>query len=277
MTEHRTVVHEMAAIPASDGDGVQLKRVMSPKLHEWLDPFLMLDEIRSEKSQGLGGGFPPHPHRGIETISYMLKGGFRHEDHLGNRREISPGGMQWMTAGKGIIHSEMPLPEDGELHGFQLWLNLPAERKMTDPDYRDVAQDELPEIPLENGSVRVLSGQFEFDGQVYHGPVTREETQPILMDVTLAKGALELPVTSEKVLIYVYEGEVRVGDRPLSESTLAVLSENGLLQIQGKGGLLVLGGAPLKEPVVQRGPFVMNTREEIELAMEEYREGRFIN
>ncbi|MGI9274407.1 MAG: pirin family protein [Endozoicomonas sp.] len=282
--KRRGIQEVLEAVPASDGAGVRLKRVMALQARELMDPFLMLDEIRADSEDELGAGFPPHPHRGIETISCMLKGGFRHEDHMGNRREVNNGGMQWMTAGRGVIHSEMPLPEQGTLHGFQIWLNLPADRKMVAPDYHDVRAEEIPEVSFDGGRGRILAGQLQLDGTEYLGAVQRDVTDPLVLDINMnGNGRLLLPVNAEKLMVYVYRGQVSIecdgSSGTLQESALGILSDTGDLEITAAAdsGFLVLGGTPLNESVVQHGPFVMNTREEIDQAISDYREGRLVN
>ena len=281
MKNTRNVMHRIDAVPASDGAGVQLQRIMSQPPHRLMDPFLMLDELKAEDEEALGGGFPPHPHRGVETISCMLVGGFRHEDHMGNRREVGNGGMQWMKSGRGVIHSEMPLPEQGRLHGFQIWLNMPRDTKMDNPEYRDVDRNGIPEFLLPDGKCRVLLGSIQGDETLVKAPVVREHTQALMLDVHIkANGRVVLSINSSKVMIYVYQGAVNVvGNESVTsvdQSSLAVMSESGNLVMTASdhSGLLVLAGEPLNEPVVQSGPFVMNTQNEIEQAFADYREGR---
>ena len=284
MSAARSVIHSIDAVPASDGAGVQLKRIMSQPPHQLMDPFLMLDELKADHKEALGGGFPPHPHRGIETISCMLVGGFRHEDHMGNRREVGNGGIQWMKSGRGVIHSEMPLPEQDRLHGFQIWLNMPRRAKMDDPQYLDIDRDAIPEWPLPEGKCRVLVGSLKNNDIQVQAPVVRQETQALMLDVQMEAGdRVVLPVTLSKAMIYVYQGLVNVAgsDSVISvgQSTLAVLSESGDLELTAseQSGFLVLAGEPLNEPVVQSGPFVMNTREEIEQAFQAYRAGELVD
>ena len=270
----RTVTRIVDAQPASDGDGVKLKRVMGRLSHELMDPFLMLDELRSDEGDELGGGFPSHPHRGIETVSIMLKGGFRHEDHMGNQREVSSGGMQWMNAGRGVIHSEMPIVDDQQMHGFQLWLNLPQKNKMSEPGYWDVEAGDIPEVVLSGGTGRLLAGTLEVAGEQFKGAMERDITEPLIVDLHLLENSKQrLKISSEKALFYVYRGSVQVEEQVVNEGQLALLSEGDELVLNTKQdcGLLLLGGKPLKEPVAQYGPFVMNTQEEIMQAMTDYR------
>ena len=234
----------------------------------------MLDEISSENSDDLGGGFPPHPHRGIETISYMLNGCFRHEDNLGHRREINSGGIQWMKSGKGIIHSEMPIPEHGLLHGFQIWLNQPSSEKMSQPEYLDLEQQQLPEFD----SGRVLLGRLQLANTVLESPVVRPDQDALLLDIALKqKEQLSLSLNQEKVMVFVYQGRIKEGSQPVATQELGIFSNQGELKLESEedSRFLVLAGKPLNEPVVQHGPFVMNTREEILQTIKDYQSGDF--
>ncbi|MGI9278514.1 MAG: pirin family protein [Endozoicomonas sp.] len=279
----RRLLDVIPARPASDGAGVKLKRVMGSGQHKLMDPFLMLDEIKADGSGDLGSGFPAHPHRGIETVSYMKKGGFRHEDHLGNQRSIKSGGVQWMKSGKGIVHSEMPILENDQLHGFQIWLNMPAAQKMSDPEYLEISKNNFPALSGEGWLARLLLGGVEIDGRQYSAPLQRSATEPLLLDVSLSEGStMKLPVSDIKLMAYVYEGQVKPQgetDQIISESELAVFSEGGelVLRAEKQAGLLILAGHPLNEPVVQYGPFVMNSREEVMQAVQEYQSGEFLN
>ena len=296
MQNSRTVAQLVKAVPASDGAGVKLKRIMSQPPHRLMDPFLMLDELKADSEESLGGGFPPHPHRGIETISCMLLGGFRHEDHMGNRREVGNGGMQWMKSGRGVIHSEMPLPENNRLHGFQIWLNMPRHNKMDAPEYLGINGNDIPEWPLEHGTshgecdgksygksygkCRVLVGSLEDGSKHIKAPVVRDKTRALILDVQVKmNGRINLPVAVSKSMIYVYQGAVNVVGHDsvttVEASTLAVLSESGDLEITANedSGFILLGGEPLNEPVVQSGPFVMNSEDEIEQAFQAYQAG----
>ncbi len=266
------VIH---ATPASDGAGVKLRRVMSGD-STLMDPFLMLDEIAAENGDGLGEGFPSHPHRGIETISYMLKGGFRHEDHLGNKREISSGGMQWMNAGRGIIHSEMPIPENGRIHGFQIWLNLPAKNKLCNPSYQEIPTEQLYEKTFQGGHCRLLSGHLNYEKQLLKGPIERKITDPLLADIALQNGQeINLNLNHKKVMVYLYQGQLSIGGEIISQGSLAIMGQGKELKIDAKknSGLLILAGTPLNEPVVQYGPFVMNSFEQIKEAVKAYNDG----
>lgn len=283
MTQARSLLELVSARPASDGAGVKLKRVMGSGQHKLMDPFLMLDEIRTDGSGDLGAGFPAHPHRGIETVSYMKLGGFRHEDHLGNQRSIESGGVQWMKSGKGIVHSEMPILENNELHGFQIWLNMPAARKMSDPEYLDISENNFPVLSCEGWSARLLVGEVELDGRQLSAPLKREVTDALLLDVSLKQDStIKLPLSHKKLMVYVYEGEVKLQtdtDQLISQSELAVFAEGDELVVSAEcqADFLILAGKPLNEPVVQYGPFVMNSREEVMQAVREYQSGEFLS
>ncbi|MDX1320301.1 MAG: pirin family protein [Oceanospirillum sp.] len=269
------VLNRVKGMPTSDGAGVRLNRVIgTPQLRN-LDPFLMLDEFRSDQADDYIAGFPPHPHRGFETITYMLHGAMKHEDHLGNVGMLTSGGVQWMTAGEGIIHSEMPMQEDGLLWGFQFWLNLPAEEKMKAPFYQDLAPEEIPEVQDDNGVLRrVVAGTSKGT----EGPIQREATQPLMVDFRIQQAtelSHDLP-EGHQGFIYVYEGSVEVPDAGLTLSRGELLAFTGdelRLKSADQAGVLMVAGKPLKEPIVQYGPFVMNTAEEIQQAMVDYQNG----
>jgi redox-sensitive bicupin YhaK (pirin superfamily) len=285
----RTLTQIIPSVPTSDGAGVKLRRSLGSQRGFHVDPFLMLDEFYSDDPKDYIAGFPAHPHRGFETVTYMLDGHMRHEDHLGNRGDLSPGDVQWMTAARGIIHSEMPQQSEGRMRGFQLWLNLPSKEKMNPAHYRDIPAQQIPTLQLSSGaSAKVIAGSVRFDGQSVSGPVNTADapltTDPLYLDLKLPAGvALEVPVTrGHNAFLYVYEGEARVGE-PHDAQTLpyraaGVLSDGDSVRVEGgeRGAqLLLLAARPLREPVVQYGPFVMNTRQEIEQAVEDYRSGRF--
>jgi redox-sensitive bicupin YhaK (pirin superfamily) len=280
----RQLVQTIPSVPTSDGAGVSLRRSLGSQRGLYLDPFLMLDEFFSDDPDEYLAGFPAHPHRGFETVTYMLDGHMRHQDHLGNTGDLGPGGVQWMTAARGIIHSEMPQQTAGRLRGFQLWINLPAAEKMKAAHYRDIPAAEIPTVSLEHGSeVRVIAGRFRDAAGPINGSGAALATDPLYWDVHLAAGSeftAEL-VSSYNAFIYVYEGEAAVGPageaRPLPHRSAGVLSSGEQVRVQaGAQGVrfLLLAARPLREPVVQYGPFVMNTREEIEQAVEDYRSGR---
>ncbi len=266
----------------SDGAGVRLTRLFGGAAPERFDPFLMLDEFGSDNPDEYIAGFPPHPHRGFETITYMIEGRMRHEDHLGNVGLLESGGVQWMTAARGVIHSEMPEQEHGVMRGFQLWLNLPAKSKLGNPDYRDFAPAEIPRIQLPSGvQVVVIAGRLKAEGMDQPGAVQRPDTEPQLFDLQLPPGSAiepELP-DGHRVLLYVFEGEVSVAGKTLTTHQLARMSDIGELSLSSPSGarVLLLGGRPIGEPIVQYGPFVMNSREEIEQALRDVREGVFTN
>ncbi len=280
----RNLQRTVSAAETSDGAGVRLRRSLGQRPDARLDPFLMLDEFASDDPNDYLAGFPAHPHRGFETVTYMLQGHLLHEDHLGNRGDLVSGGAQWMTAGRGIIHSEMPQQERGRMHGFQLWINLPAREKLRAAAYRDVRPEEIPEIELGGGArARVLAGHLEGPGGDVSGPITGVTTEPLFADLTLPAGAhLTLPLAeSHNALLYVYQGQVKTGGD--GRSGLLSVHQAGLLgsgdavvldSVGGPARLLLLAARPLGEPVVQYGPFVMNSREEIEQALSDYRDGR---
>lgn len=269
---------------ASDGDGVKLKRVFGGTGAERFDPFLMLDEFGSDDAADYVGGFPSHPHRGFETVTYMLEGRMLHEDHLGNRGLLEPGGVQWMTAGRGIIHSEMPQQASGRMRGFQLWVNLPASEKMQPAAYRDLPASALNQQTLEDGStLRIIAGSLDLGQGEVSGPITGKSTEPLYLDIQLLPaGRVQLPLASHlNALLYVYDGEIdTLGDdqrTTVVAGQLARLGAGNLLTLEaGAAGarLLVIAGKPLREPIVQYGPFVMNSRDEIEQAMRDFRSGK---
>jgi quercetin 2,3-dioxygenase len=285
----RTLTQIIPSVPTSDGAGVKLRRSLGSQRGFQVDPFLMLDEFYSDNPKDYLAGFPAHPHRGFETVTYMLDGHMRHEDHLGNRGDLSPGDVQWMTAARGIIHSEMPQQSEGRMRGFQLWINLPSKEKMKPAHYRDIPAQQIPSLQLSSGaSVKVIAGSVLLDGQSATGPVNapdaRLSTDPLYLDLKLpARVAIDVPVTrGHNTFLYVYEGDARVGPdtgaQALPYRAAGVLSDGHSVRVQGgeRGAqLLLLAARPLREPVVQYGPFVMNTRQEIEQAVEDYRSGRF--
>jgi quercetin 2,3-dioxygenase len=274
----RTVLRRIRGIDTSDGAGVKLKRVIGQPGLDMLDPFLLLDEFRSDSAGDYIAGFPEHPHRGFETVTYMLAGHMRHQDNHGNRGDLTAGSVQWMTAGRGILHSEMPQQENGLMWGFQLWVNLPAQDKMTAPRYQDIGAERIPVVqPAAGVEVRVIAG--ELAGAT--GPVQGIATAPSYFDIGLQPGAqltLDLPAAHHG-FAYVFEGESAVvGGEPLRRSELGVLSEGDQLQLGGgdtPSRLLVVAGRPLKESVARYGPFVMNTPEQIHEAIADFRAGRF--
>ncbi len=275
----RRVVWSGPGMPASDGAGVKLNRVIGQPALPDLDPFLMLDAFGSDDPDAYIAGFPDHPHRGFETVTYMLAGRLRHRDNKGNEGLLTAGSVQWMTAGRGIVHSEMPEQEEGLMQGFQLWVNLPAKDKMTAPRYQDIAPERIPTADLAPGvRAKVIAG--ELFG--VNGPVQAGATEPVFVDLHLEPGAaLTVPVRSNhNAFAYVYEGDVRLGEpaAALKQGHVAVLSlGNGIPVTAGAKGarLIVVAGKPLREPVAKYGPFVMNTEAELRQAFLDYQAGRF--
>lgn len=272
----RNVVTVVPAVATLEGAGVHLARSLGGRAMPMLDPFLLLDEIRSHEPSEFTRGFPSHPHRGFETVTYMIDGAMEHADSLGNRGLLGPGDAQWMTAGRGIIHSEMPRDRSGGLWGLQLWVNLPAREKMRAPRYQDVERSRIPEISGAGHAVRVVAGRAF--GEV--GPVEGIATAPSFLDVTLGHdGAFEheLPL-GHRAFVYLLSGDARVGASrtPITERTLAALGPGDGVVLQGRSGAraLIVSAAPIEEPVARRGPFVMNTEEELQRAFEDYRAGR---
>ena len=266
-------------IAASDGAGVKLKRSIGTQLIDYHDPFLMLDEFGSENKDDYIGGFPPHPHRGIETVTYMLSGEFEHEDSTGAKGRMSSGDVQWMKTGGGIIHSEMPAMTEGKLHGFQLWVNMPAKLKMNKPEYIYIDAKEMQIHKDDDKKIKVIAGKF---GKA-EGPVKDHNVEPIYFDVELEKNKefnFDLPSTHNS-LIYLIEGEVKVGEQnhdPVKDSTLIILTRGKKLKVSGltKAKFLLISGKPIGEPIARGGPFVMNTKEEILKAVQDYHNGTFV-
>jgi redox-sensitive bicupin YhaK (pirin superfamily) len=280
----RPVLTTLKGVSTSDGAGVALTRVIGSSELDMLDPFLLLDEFRSDEPDDYIAGFPDHPHRGFETVTYLLAGRMRHEDNQGHAGVIEAGGIQWMTAGRGIVHSEMPEQEDGLLWGFQLWVNLPADQKMVAPGYQEYAAAAIPTEIRDGGvAIRVIAGSTASGAT---GPVTGVSTQPLYLDVTLAEGASlsEAITPSHSAFLYVFEGALDVlagkahGDAKVDAGSLAVLGTGERVHIVGaaaKNRFLLVAGKQLNEPVARAGPFVMNTRQEVMDAFQDYREGRF--
>ncbi|MGE0798726.1 MAG: pirin family protein [Lautropia sp.] len=277
----RRAVKVTRGMPASDGAGVKLTRLIgAPGLPD-LDPFLMLDEFRSDQAGDYLAGFPDHPHRGFETVTYMLAGQMRHGDNQGNVGLLRPGSVQWMTAGRGIVHSEMPEQQDGLMWGFQLWVNLPARDKMTAPRYQDIDPERIPEVESGDGvRARVIAGSFA--GVV--GPVRAEATDPVYLDLAIAADrSVDVPVPAgHQAFAYAFDGAVGIGSGAdgtrLGRGELAVLSDGDHVRLSGVAGggrVIVVAGRPLREPVVKYGPFVMNTPDQIRSAIADYQAGRF--
>lgn len=279
MKQNRELIEKITGRAASDGDGVKLTRVFGGQGPERFDPFLMLDEFGSDEAADYIGGFPSHPHRGFETVTYMLEGRMLHEDHLGNQGLLEPGGVQWMTAGRGIIHSEMPQQSSGLMRGFQLWINLPAEQKMQPASYQDMPAETFPFHEIPGGQLKVIAGSLTVEDQTFSGPIQGKPTEPLYIDLHLEPGqTFTAPVAGHlNALVYVYEGAAGIGEAELSTNQLGRLGEGEQIVITaGAAGvrLLLLAGKPLREPIVQYGPFVMNSREEIEQALRDYRAGQ---
>jgi redox-sensitive bicupin YhaK (pirin superfamily) len=274
--ETRRVVAVIRGIPTSDGAGVKLTRVIGQRALPDLDPFLMLDEFGSEKGADYIGGFPDHPHRGFETVTYMLDGRMRHGDNKGHSGLLVPGSVQWMTAGRGLVHSEMPEQEDGLMRGFQLWINLPAKDKMCAPRYQEYAPDKIPVAqPAPGVAVKVIAGEVAG----IKGPIGGIATDPTYLDIALEKGAAfshRLP-KAHNAFAYVFEGAAMIGIKEMEKSQLAVLSQGEVFTVtadEQPARLILVAGKPLREPVVKYGPFVMNTPEEIHQAVADYQAGR---
>ena len=265
------------SVSSTDGAGVRINRVAGPALHVELDPYLMIDEIRSSDQQDYMAGFPLHPHRGFETITYLLQGRMKHEDHLGNQRVMSDGGVQWMTTGRGILHSEMPEPSVGLFHGFQIWLNLPREAKMNPPVYYDIDPDEVLVFQRSFGELKLLTGEIMMGDEVFTGAFTNGmRTQASIAELDLAPGA-EMTMTvpeGHRLLVYVYQGD----DQYVPHGHLGTYAE-GQAMLKSDDGLraLLLMGCPLDEPVVQHGPFVMNSAAEIEAAFADFADGSMLS
>ena len=271
----RKIQQVIPGLPASDGAGVKLIRSLGSADHLRADPFLMLDAFSSENPDDYVAGFPSHPHRGFETVTYLLDGHMLHEDHLGNRGNLKSGGVQWMTAGRGIIHSEMPQQENGRMRGFQLWINLPAKEKMKPAGYRDIQPSQIPVVELPGGGrAKVIAGTLNGTA----GPVQGGSTEPSYWDISLpANTSFKQEIKeSHSIYIYPFEGSIQISDRVLKTHQGGVLGSGDKVEIKaGPDGarFLVLAAKPLKEPVVQYGPFVMNTRQEIEQAIRDYQSG----
>ncbi len=275
----RSVERLIAGQPTSDGAGVKLTRVLTQPLQRRLDPFLMLDAFGTDNPQDYIGGFPDHPHRGFETVTYMIAGRMRHRDSAGHEGLLQNGGVQWMTAGRGVIHSELPEQEDGRMEGFQLWLNLAAKDKMRAPWYRDIQSAEIPEFTTPEGvKVRAIAGR----SHGVDGAMQREVTEPLYLDLEIPAGASftqALPA-SHNVFVYVYRGELKIADTQAPVQRMAILksdagSDGVVLEAPAAARALLISGKPLGEPIAQYGPFVMNTKDEILQAMRDYQSGKF--
>jgi quercetin 2,3-dioxygenase len=274
----RAVARMVRGVAVSDGAGVKLNRLIGTPQLEEVDPFLLLDEFRSDDAADYIAGFPDHPHRGFETVTYMLAGRMRHRDNKGHEGRLDAGSVQWMTAGRGIVHSEMPEQENGLMWGFQLWVNLPAKDKMTAPRYQEIPPAEIPAVALGPVTVKVIAGTV----QNTTGPISGIATDPVFLDISLpAEGQFGLPLPpTHSVFLYPFEGAVEVGESAarIAPSHLAVLGAGDAVRLRASGGaarLLLVAGRPLGEKVARYGPFVMNSPEEIRQAVTDYQRGRF--
>lgn len=278
VTRARAVERIVAGQPTTDGAGVKLTRVLTHTLQRRLDPFLMLDAFGTDNPDDYIAGFPSHPHRGFETVTYMIAGRMRHRDSGGNEGLLTNGGVQWMTAGRGVIHSELPEQEEGAMEGFQLWLNLPAKDKMIPSWYRDIPSEQIPEVRTGTATVRVIAGE----SHGVKGAMARDATQPVYLDVHLAPGARfeqALPA-GHNAFVYVYRGGLTIGETAVPIQRMAILANaadaDGVVLQAGAEPTraLLIAGRPLGEPIAQYGPFVMNTQAELRQAVEDYQSGR---
>ena len=271
--DKRKIKYLVEGVQTSDGAGVNLTRIIGSPEFNMLNPFLLLDEFGSDNPDDYIAGFPPHPHRGFETVTYMINGKFSHKDTAGNEGHLTDGGVQWMTAGKGVIHSEMPEQTEGLMRGFQLWLNLPKEKKMIEPAYHDIQADQIPSVPLIDGQVKVISGEYKST----IGP-GRPHTGVLYLDVHLNKKCnISIPIEKNwNSFVYVYEGEIKA-DNIITKGTLAVLETDGSFECESMiddTKFILVAGEPIDEPVARGGPFVMNTRGEVMQAFDDYHSGK---
>jgi len=279
MSTFREIRQLIQSQPTADGDGVKIRRVAGFN-NESFSPFLMMDELKSDDRADYVGGFPPHPHRGIETLTYMLKGHFQHRDHMDNVGELRSGGAQWMAAGRGVIHSEMPIMQEGELHGFQIWINQPAKNKMAPAQYHDFQPETITEFETQSsGVVRLIAGHLTINKERIQGPLTETGVAVTVADWRAMVGrALNLTTEQDhNMMIYVYKGRIQVKDREINQGEMAILSKGEWVELQAEkeSGALIFIGEPINEPVVHYGPFVMNSMEEIEQAIQDYNSGLF--
>ncbi|MCH8500454.1 MAG: pirin family protein [Aliidiomarina sp.] len=267
------IKHRVRGMPAQDGAGVKLSRVINQPASRHRDPILMLDEFKSDNPNDYIAGFPPHPHRGFCTLTYMLAGNMAHEDSKGNKGEITSGGLQWMKAARGMIHSEMPKQKDGLMWGFQLWLNLPAAEKMSEPEYADIPAAQVPEVAVDGGYVRVLSGQFQ--GET--GPVNAPGREFLYLDFRIENPAqFNLPQQGQQTrLLYVYKGAVTIAGITAQAGELLELADDAdvSVEVANAGEFLLIAAKPIGEPIAQYGPFVMNTEAELRQAFMDYQNG----
>lgn len=275
----REIRQVIASQPTSDGDGVKIRRVAGFNNANF-SPFLMVDELKSDDRADYVGGFPPHPHRGIETLTYMMQGHFQHRDHMDNVGELRSGGAQWMAAGRGVIHSEMPIMEEGSLHGFQIWINQPAKNKMQPAQYHDFQPETITEFESkDSGLVRLIAGELNVNGERIQGPLMETGVAATVADWRANDGdTLNLATKQDKnMMIYVYQGGIEIQGRVIKHNEMALLSKGDAVTVLAKGlsGALLFVGEPINEPVVHYGPFVMNSIDEIEQAIQDYNSGVF--
>ena len=281
VSHSRTIEQLVAGKATSDGAGVKLTRVLTQPLQHRLDPFLMLDAFGTDQPEDYIGGFPDHPHRGFETVTYMLAGRMRHRDSAGHEGLLQNGGVQWMTAGRGVIHSELPEQEEGRMEGFQLWLNLAAKDKMRAPWYRDIQSADIPEFATPEGvTVRAIAGT----SHGIAGAMQRETTQPLYLDLHLPAGASFAQALPPEfnAFIYVYRGQLQIGDKLVPQQRMAILkndadSDGVILHAEAPARALLIAGQPLREPIAQYGPFVMNTQDQIFQTINDFNEGRLVS
>ena len=273
----RPVLKAVKGMPTSDGAGVRLTRLLGTPDAQMFDPFLMLDHFDSADSKDYIAGFPDHPHRGFETVTYMLEGKMRHGDNKGHSGVIGAGGIQWMRAGRGIVHSEIPEQTEGRMRGFQLWVNLPSHLKMSEPDYQEFDADKIPVETRDGGvSLKVVTGETSLGAR---GPVEESALDPTYFDVTVPAGAtFAEPIEGDRsVMLAVYEGAIKVGDTTVEALGAVFLGQGNEVKIEAlkDARFLLLAGKPIREPVAKYGPFVMNTEQELHQAVDDFRSGRF--
>ncbi|EAR61024.1 pirin family protein [Neptuniibacter caesariensis] len=282
MSYQREVRRVIAAVDSTDGAGVKLKRSVGRNPSSRIDPFLMLDAFSSDDPDDYIAGFPPHPHRGFETVTYMLDGHMIHRDHMGNEGDLRSGGVQWMTAGRGVIHEERPQQVDGLMRGFQLWINLPSSEKMQPAAYQNIEPEQVPSVMGTGYEIKVIAGQLEIDGHVTEGPVQTSSTEASYFDLLLTSDSqVSIPLNKHhSVVVYVFEGSVAIGNDKVETHSAVELSPGDEVQVKSLNNVsarvLLLSGRPINEPVAQYGPFVMNTMEEVEQAISDYQENRLV-